>query len=243
MQHLDVITMFWNAGPIVKMVMLLLLIFSLSSWYVIFKKFILFRSAEQQSTEFLSIFWNSRNLAEALSAAEQQDTCPEAAIFKAGYTELQKLNASRTSGKTTDTFATRFASMDNLQRTLRRAESEQVAYFDHALQLLATTGSATPFVGLFGTVWGIMSSFKDIGIRGSASLAVVAPGISEALVATAAGLAVAIPAVMFYNYYSNRLGRLETAMQNFSDDFLNIIERDFLHKLNREDKNDGSPTG
>jgi len=98
------------------------------------------------------------------------------------------------------------------------------------LTFLATTGSATPFIGLFGTVWGIMASFKEIGIRGSASLAVVAPGISEALVATAAGLAVAIPAVIFYNYYSNQIEYIEGTMESFSADFLNLVERDLISR-------------
>ncbi|PIE88832.1 MAG: Tol-Pal system subunit TolQ, partial [Acidobacteria bacterium] len=93
------------------------------------------------------------------------------------------------------------------------------------------TGAATPFIGLFGTVWGIMASFHDIGQRGSASLAVVAPGISEALIATAAGLAVAIPAVIFYNFYANKLEAAEGEMENFANDFLNLIERDFLSKV------------
>ena len=121
--------------------------------------------------------------------------------------------------------------MDNLKRALRKAESRQMARLGRYLSFLATTGSATPFIGLFGTVWGIMTSFQDIGMRGSASLAVVAPGISEALVATAAGLAVAIPSVIFYNYYSNKLAELENNMQGFSSDFLNLVERDLLSRI------------
>ena len=121
--------------------------------------------------------------------------------------------------------------MDNLKRALRKAEAKQVVNLGKYLSFLATTGSATPFIGLFGTVWGIMSSFQDIGMRGSASLAVVAPGISEALVATAAGLAVAIPAVIFYNYYSNILSNLENEMQGFSADFMNLVERDLISRV------------
>jgi biopolymer transport protein TolQ len=123
------------------------------------------------------------------------------------------------------------AGMDNLKRTLRKAEDKEVIRLSRSLAFLATTGSATPFIGLFGTVWGIMTAFQEIGIRGSASLAVVAPGISEALVATAAGLAVAIPAVVFYNYYNNELSNMETDMQSFSADFLNLVERDLLSRV------------
>ena len=111
---------------------------------------------------------------------------------------------------------------------MRKAHIMEIDRLGRSLPFLATTGSATPFIGLFGTVWGIMTSFHDIGMRGSASLAVVAPGISEALVATAAGLAVAIPAVIFYNFYSNKLGEFESDIEYFSTDFLNLIERDFL---------------
>jgi biopolymer transport protein TolQ len=123
------------------------------------------------------------------------------------------------------------ANMDNLKRAVRKAESQKLSYMGGGLPFLATTGSATPFIGLFGTVWGIMASFHDIGQRGSASLAVVAPGISEALVATAAGLAVAIPAVIFYNYFSNKLDLVDGQVSNFSTDFLNLVERDLLSRV------------
>ncbi len=108
---------------------------------------------------------------------------------------------------------------------------QKINHLGSSLPFLATTGSATPFIGLFGTVWGIMASFHDIGQRGSASLAVVAPGISEALVATAAGLAVAIPAVIFYNYFSNKLDEIDGEISNFSTDFLNLVERDLLSRV------------
>ena len=120
------------------------------------------------------------------------------------------------------------ATMDNVKRAIRKAMIMELDRLGRSLPFLATTGSATPFIGLFGTVWGIMTSFHNIGLRGSASLAVVAPGISEALVATAAGLAVAIPAVIFYNFYSNRLAEIDSDMDHFSTDFLNLVERDFL---------------
>jgi len=223
--------MFWNAGPVVKLVMLLLLGFSLFSWYIIFKKYLLFKTARKLSAEFLDTFWHSKNLAEAYKAAQELNFCPEATIFKHGYNELQKLSRTQAGNAAEETLETRLAHMDNLKRTLSKAESLEIHRFGKSLSFLATTGSATPFIGLFGTVWGIMAAFQDIGMRGSATLAVVAPGISEALVATAAGLAVAIPAVIFYNYYSNQMETIESDMQSFASDFLNLVERDLISRL------------
>ena len=231
MQQLNIFSMLLNAGLTVKFVMMMLLCFSFMSWFIIFKKFFLFKNAKAQSVQFLEEFWNLRNLAEANKMAQEMELCPEAYIFRAGFGELQKLLASKSSGESKESFQTLMASMDNMKRTLRKAESLEIAELNSYLPFLATTGSATPFIGLFGTVWGIMSSFQDIGARGSASLAVVAPGISEALVATAAGLAVAIPAVVFFNYFSNQLAVMEGNMNNFSDDLLNLVERDFLGKM------------
>lgn len=122
------------------------------------------------------------------------------------------------------------SSMDNLERSMNRACNTEMTKLESALGFLATTGSASPFIGLFGTVWGIMDTFKGIGARGSATLAVVAPGISEALIATAAGLAAAIPAVIFYNYFLNQSKNMVQEMENFSSEFLNIVERHIVRK-------------
>ncbi len=222
--------MFLNAGLVVKLVMLLLLGFSLFSWYIIFKKHILFKTARRLSDEFLDTFWKSKNLAEAFKSAQELDLCPEAAVFRLGYAELQKMSRPQASTGGSDTLETRLAHMDNLKRALAKAQTLESHRFGRSLSFLATTGSATPFIGLFGTVWGIMAAFQDIGMRGSASLAVVAPGISEALVATAAGLAVAIPAVIFYNFYANQLENVEKMMESFATDFLNLVERDLLSR-------------
>lgn len=231
MDQLSIFGMFWNAGPMVKFVMLLLLGFSVTSWYIIFRKFLLYKNVRKESADFLEKFWQCKTLAEASDIANNIPLSPEAAIFRSGYTELQKLSKSRAAvPETEETFEMRKAGMDNLKRVLRNAESMEMYNLYKTLPFLATTGSSTPFIGLFGTVWGIMTSFHEIGMRGSASLAVVAPGISEALVATAAGLAVAIPAVVFYNYYSNQVGDLESTMQSFSSDLLNLIERDIISR-------------
>jgi biopolymer transport protein TolQ len=227
-QSLNVISMFMQAGLVVQLVMVMLLIFSMVSWFIVFRKFLLFRRTRRETAEFLDFFWKSKNLAEAFRSAKETAACPESHIFISGYSELLKLSRHLNRPKGEETLEMRLTNVDNLKRALERAQSVEMERLGRSLPFLATTGSATPFVGLFGTVWGIMNSFHDIGIRGSASLAVVAPGISEALVATAAGLAVAIPAVVFYNYFANQLGDLENNMSRFIADFLNLVERDFL---------------
>ncbi len=224
--------MIFQAGPVGQFVMLTLLIFSLVSWAIVFSKYRLYRKVKLDSEDFLETFWTSNNLSEANEAAEEFEFSPEASVFIAGYTELQKINRVRSSDENSvDTLEMQLATMDNLKRAIRKTEIQEINQLGSALPFLATTGSATPFIGLFGTVWGIMASFHDIGLRGSASLAVVAPGISEALVATAAGLAVAIPAVIFYNYFSNKLFTIDSEIQNFSTDFLNLVERDLLSRV------------
>ncbi len=229
MNEINLVAMFLNAGLEVEFVMLLLLFFSLGSWYVVFSKHLLFRRTRKNTVEFVETFWTSKTLAEANQMAGETPNCPEAAIFRQGYTELTKINRTRTSGEP-ESLEARLAGIDNLKRCIPKAENQEVEALSRHLSFLATTGSATPFIGLFGTVWGIMSSFHQIGKVGSASLSVVAPGISEALVATAAGLAVAIPAVIFYNYYSNQVAELESHMQSFAVDFLNLVERDIINR-------------
>lgn len=232
--QLSIIDMILHAGPVGQMVMVTLLVFSLISWFIVFMKFLLFRNVKRDTEDFLETFWSSTNLNEAYNITEDFPYSPEATVFASGFNELQKINRirSRKDEKATkNTLDSQLASMDNLKRAIRKAESQEVSNMGKLLPFLATTGSATPFIGLFGTVWGIMVSFHDIGMRGSASLAVVAPGISEALVATAAGLAAAIPAVIFFNYYSNVLAEIDNDIQNFSTDFLNLVERDLISRV------------
>ncbi|ADH85590.1 protein TolQ [Desulfurivibrio alkaliphilus] len=223
--ELNVFTMFLEAGPTIKAVILLLLVMSLYSWFIVFQKEILYRKVRQASEEFKEQFWKCRNLAEAHKTAKQAELAPEAMIFRAAYQELQKLNKAQGGELRLEQ---RLAGMEPLKRAAGKARDGEIAQLASSLPFLASTGSASPFIGLFGTVWGIMTAFHEIGVRGSASLAVVAPGISEALVVTAMGLAVAIPAVVFYNYYTNRLAQIEDNSQAFVTDFINLIERDFL---------------
>jgi biopolymer transport protein TolQ len=232
--QLTITDMVLNAGPVGQLVMLTLLIFSVVSWAVVIMKSRLLKKVRLDSEDFLETFWQSANLNEAHTAAEEFEYSPQASVFIAGFSELQKINKirSRKDGEQqVETLDMQLATMDNLKRAVRKAESQQLNMLGSSLPFLATTGSATPFIGLFGTVWGIMASFHDIGQRGSASLAVVAPGISEALIATAAGLAVAIPAVIFYNYFANKIDDLDGEISHFSTDFLNLVERDLISRV------------
>jgi len=232
--QLAISDMIVSAGPVGQLVMLTLLLFSVASWTIVIMKARLFKKVRLDSEDFLETFWNSANLNEAHAAAAQYQFSPQASVFIAGFAELQKINKIRNrqeSHPVEEKLDMQLATMDNLKRAIRKAQSEMVSQMGKNLPFLATTGSATPFIGLFGTVWGIMVSFHDIGQRGSASLAVVAPGISEALVATAAGLAAAIPAVIFYNYFSNKLDLIDGEVDSFSIDFLNLVERDLLGRV------------
>ena len=234
--QIDLIHMISNAGIVVQFVLLLLLFFSITSWAIILIKFRYVKRAFKQSADFTEFFWKSRDLSNAFAKAKQLHGSPLARIFRIGYVELKKTSQSGgsdasdlspASGESL-AFGSKFAGMDNVKRALRRAINTEMTRMSQMVPFLATTGNTTPFIGLFGTVWGIMNSFAGIGQRGSASLAVVAPGISEALVATAAGLAAAIPAVIAYNFFMNKIRIVETELQSFSADFLNIIERDIL---------------
>jgi biopolymer transport protein TolQ len=227
--NISLFNMMMDAGLMVKAVMITLLIFSIASWSIIIMKHLLFKRVRKTSADFLDHFWESKTLNEAYRSAQDFTASPEAAVFVSGFHELKKISTARDQKEREgETLEMKLATLDNMKRAMRKTQIMEIQQLGRSLPVLATTGSATPFIGLFGTVWGIMTSFHDIGLRGSASLAVVAPGISEALVATAAGLAVAIPAVIFYNFYASKLADVESEIEHFSTDFLNLIERDFL---------------
>lgn len=215
----------------VRFIMVTLLIFSVVSWTIVLMKWNLLRKIRIDSEDFVQGFWSSANLNEAFKDAEDYTYSPEASIFITGFSELQKINKvqnKKAKDEHSPNLSMQMAAMDNLKRAVRKAETQKFHQFNRALPFLATTGSASPFIGLFGTVWGIMTSFHEIGQKGSASLAVVAPGISEALVVTAAGLFVAIPAVIAYNFFSNKFEQVDAEAQDFTTDFLNLVERDLL---------------
>ena len=235
--NIDIFNMIIHAGPMVKFVLLLLLLFSITSWAIMLMKYRYIKKAFSESAEFIDFFWKSRNLSNAFSKAKQLRGSPVARIFRIGYAELKNLSRSGTSKKQESkrssenenaSLSARFTGIDNVKRALRRAINIETTRMIRMVPFLATTGNTAPFIGLFGTVWGIMSSFHGIALKGSASLAAVAPGISEALVATAAGLAAAIPAVIAFNHFMQKIRIIESELHNFSADFLNIIERDIM---------------
>ncbi|MDX1707473.1 MAG: protein TolQ [Desulfobacterales bacterium] len=243
--QLDIVHMISNAGPMVQFVMLLLLFFSIMSWAIILIKYRYIRRAFKESAEFSEFFWKSRDLSNAFAKAKQLPGSPQARIFRIGYVELKKTSQSaapstpadpavnQPSGSQSMSLDARFTGTDNIKRSLRRAITTEMTRMTQMVPFLATTGNTAPFIGLFGTVWGIMNSFVGIGQKGSANLAVVAPGISEALVATAAGLAAAIPAVIAYNFFMSKIRVVESELDSFSADLLNIIERDILRTERR----------
>ncbi len=226
--HGSVLGMILDAGLMVKFVLLILLILSIISWTIIFLKFRYYRRIQRENESFDSDYQRSSKLSELLPAAKKYPSSTTAEVFRAGYTELTKVNRSFKETSHGEDFS--LSSLDNVQRALNKASNTEMTKLEAALGFLATTGSASPFIGLFGTVWGIMETFQSIGARGSATLAVVAPGISEALIATAAGLFAAIPAVVFYNYFLNKSKVMVQEMDNFACEFLNIVERYLIRK-------------
>ena len=210
-----------GAGPVVKLVLAILVYFSVVSWAIIFYKFLVIQRAAKASTQFVAFFWAKKRLDLIAQEVNNYDHSPLAALFREGYEELLRSQKSADG----DEGGGEFRVADNVGRALRRATTLETQRLERYLTFLATTGSAAPFIGLFGTVWGIMDSFRSIGLTGSASLAVVAPGISEALVATAIGLVAAIPAVIGYNHFVNKVNIITGEMDNFSQEFLNIVQR------------------
>ena len=223
-----VFSLILGAGLVVKLVMLLLLVFSLVSWAIILVKLISLAKAKRESSVFLDLFWSSNELDTLYKKAEKLAAAPIPAVFRAGYVELVKVTEPR-GGLAAGNQKGEPGDLETVLRAMKREKRSQVTGLERAVPFLATVASASPFIGLFGTVWGIMNSFQGlIGAEGSTTIQAVAPGIAEALIATAIGLLAAIPAVIFYNLFLNRIKVLSAEMENFSSDFLNIIDRHFL---------------
>jgi biopolymer transport protein TolQ len=220
-----ILALVWNSGPIAKVVLFVLLVFSIVSWALIVDKGWQFRRVRRQTLEFLKIFREGRRPSIIYGAARRTRESPIAQLYSAAFQEVAGL--SEVSDRALDDLdeGLRPERLEAVHRALRRAAAHEVAQLERYLPFLATTASATPFIGLFGTVWGVIAAFHGIGQQGSASLAVVAPGISEALIATAAGLGAAIPAVVGYNYFVNRVKHWATEMDGFTLDLLNLLSR------------------
>jgi biopolymer transport protein TolQ len=223
----DILSLIARSSPLFKLVLLILVLFSVVSWGIILYKLWSLGKAERQSAAFLDVFRKSSKFSEVQAVCKNLSDSPLVGIFQAGYAELNtQLRQSAPAGSATPARST-LKSVPALDRALLRAATVEVNRLEEKVTFLATTASITPYIGLFGTVWGIMTAFQGIGATGSTNLGVVAPGIAEALIATAAGLFAAIPAVYFYNHLSSRVKLLSAEIDDFSLEFLNISERNF----------------
>jgi len=221
----SVLTMILGAGPVVQMVLALLVLMSVLSWTIIILKSRLFKKASSLDEEFDIYFSESQSLSQVAGRAKRLKYSPMANVFSIAFAEYQRL---RRDVKLENAPLDREVWIDVLSRAISKGIKVETQELEAALPFLATIGNSAPFIGLFGTVWGIMRSFHDIGLKGSASLATVAPGISEALIATAVGLAAAIPAVIAYNVFMSQSGAKQQELEAFGADFLNEVERELL---------------
>ncbi len=226
----DIVRLVADATIIGKLVLLILLIFSAISWAVIFYKIWSFRRAERQTATFLGVFRKSAKFSEVQAVCPTLAASPLVGLFQSGYAELNtQLRTDKSDPAKPGAPAARptLKSLDAVDRALLRASAVELGKLENRVPFLATTASITPFIGLFGTVWGIVIAFQGIASAGNTSLGVVAQPIAEALIATAAGLFAAIPAVYFYNHFTYKVKKFATEMDDFSLEFLNISERNF----------------
>ena len=226
-QH-GVLDLVRDSGLVVKAILYLLVLFSVVSWGIIAQKLRQFRRAKKESAKFVEIFWERRNLSSIHDASRELTASPVGQVFRSGYEELVRVSRSKKESSPGDNLTTELGGVDNVTRAMQRATSVETTKLEKNCSFLATTASSAPFVGLFGTVWGIMDAFRGLSVTHSSSIQAVAPGIAEALIATAAGLAAAIPALMAYNYFVQQIKFLAVEMDNFSHEFLNIAERHFF---------------
>ena len=225
----SVLQMVLGSGPVVRAVLLILVLFSIGCWGIALAKSTEMRRSRRQSDRFVDIFWDAKNLATIHTASVDYKDSPVAQVFRAGYQELQRLTKAKRSNPGGDE-EVELGGIENVQRAMQRARTQEVTKLERGLTFLATTASTAPFIGLFGTVWGIMTAFRGLSTTTSSSIQAVAPGIAEALIATAVGLAAAIPAVVMYNRFTRQLRVLTAQMDSFGHEFLNIAERHFLSK-------------
>jgi biopolymer transport protein TolQ len=206
--ELTVIDLIKQTGIIVKVVLIILLFFSIFSWAIIFYKIKVYKGMKHENERFFDLFISTNNHKDLFSSLKRFELSPLASLYRGIFSEISRKNPSDKPNNL------------NLEFIVKKYSSEEINKIQSYLGFLATTASTTPFIGLFGTVWGIMDAFHKIGIRGSASLATVAPGIAEALIATAAGLFAAIPAVIAYNYFNNQANKLIHELNDFSETIL-----------------------
>ena len=207
----EISNLVWETGPVAKVVLAILLLFSIFSWAIIVQKYGLLNKARVQSARFIRAFRKANRLQDIAAVAEQFKPSPLVAVFEGGFDELKRQGGVRNT--------------TNVQRAMQIASSEELTRLERRMSWLAVTASVTPFIGLFGTVWGIIDAFHGLGTAGAATLRAVAPGISEALITTAAGLFAAIPAVIAYNILLGQIREFGSRMDDFSLEMMNTIER------------------
>jgi biopolymer transport protein TolQ len=226
---LGVVELLTGTGPVVQAVLWTLVAFSVVSWGIIIYKFMQISRARRGSERFIAIFWESKNLAAIHTASVGLTQSPVAQVFRAGYQELLQLTRAKRQAVGAEVgFSTDLGGVENVTRAMKRQANIELTKLEHGITFLATTGSTCPFIGLFGTVWGIMTAFLGLSAAHTSNIQAVAPGIAEALITTAVGLVAAIPAQMFYNFLTSRVRTLAVEMDNFISEFLNIAERHFL---------------
>ena len=247
-QPLGVVELVMQSSIMAKGVLLTLLIFSITSWAIMLNKFFVYRSAKEEDNRFLEVFTKTENLTQIYNFAKNLRLSPLARLFLTGYRELylfqemakEDRKKSRKKPLSTGEKLTE-RDIKGIGLALNKSINREVERFSKRLEFLATTGSTTPFIGLFGTVWGIMHSFRSIGVQGTASIGGVAPGIAEALIATAAGLIAAIPAVIFFNYLNNKVFVLTSSMDDFCQDFIYLAEKNFMPSNEKDSSLDLAP--
>ncbi len=224
-QDHSIFEMVMGSGTVVFSVLLILIALSIFSWAITVAKAMQFRKAISDSHEFSNIFWESRNFARIDDSSRRLEASPLAHMFRSGFKEITHILESKGKPKDEADFDN---DIDSVERALRRAELDQSFRLEKGVTFLATVASSAPFIGLFGTVWGIMNAFHGLSFAKSTTLQAVAPGISEALVATAIGLAAAIPAAIAYNYFSVAVRKFKESMDKFSGEFLNVARKNIL---------------
>ncbi len=227
-----VVDLLRETGPINQVVLAILVLLSIVSWAIILQKALAYRKIERQSATFLDVFRRSAKFSEVQAVCPSLPASPLVGVFQAGYAELNaqfRLTSPASGSSNPPAAASRpiLKSLAAVDRALLRASAVEVNKLEKKVPFLATIASAAPFIGLFGTVWGILITFQRIGATGSTNLATVGPGIADALVATAAGLFAAIPAVMFYNHFTTKVKGFASDLDDFALEFLNIAERNF----------------
>jgi biopolymer transport protein TolQ len=223
-----IVGLFMESGWMGKVVMAILLCFSIISWAMILLKFQYLRKAEKESLAFLHVFRKTKNTEELLASANQMKFSPVATLFLEGYKEMGSITKSLPDGKADG--SDRALIVEEIERSLQITTQDEISYMERYLAFLGTTGTVGPLLGLFGTVWGIMDAFYGIGLKGSGDIGALAPGLAEALINTTGGLFVAIPAVVAYNYFSEKIKDMATRMDSFSIEFLSFVSRTYLRK-------------